>query len=293
MKKIFLFLILLPFLKTNSQNMKSDTIKLSSTLDLHQKITSEKEKTTWQLFLDKKGEKTLELENIIIGNFSKDISPDLIPSLSKDLYLYIPSLIDAFKEDNCLYVFIYKDRRLMFYEFEFTNNKKFNKKSQKVTEVLIGSIDNFGGYNFDIQKYNISNKYYFYLNYGRDVGGKNNVLLSFNKMKIKKLFFSEQKVKIKDENELFKTLDLEQNKEKVSEEIKKVLIENNLLKKEDKFNYLGNIDLTSFKKYQSRFIGGMIYFFYQQDFSTKIIRYDNDDNEWLLGDYKEEEIKEE
>ncbi len=279
-------MLIITSFKINSQIMEPKTIKLSSKLNLYEKVISDKDKTVWQLFLSKEGKETVELEKIIVENH---------PFINKDFLLYTPSLIDAFKESDYLYAFVYKERRLFFYDFEFTNNIKFNKKDQKITEVFIGSIENFGGYKFNIQKFNINNKNYFYLHYGRDVGGKNNILLSLNKSTntINKLTFSESIKKIKDEDEMFKSLDLEKNIDNVGLEIKKVLIANKHLNNFDTFKYLGNIDITPFLSQGSRYTG-TIYFLYQDNnVKPKIIRYNNDDNEWLIGDYKEEEIKQE
>lgn len=247
-------------------------------------MTNESNKITWKLFLKKEGKETVELDNEIIENN---------PVFGNDFTLYEPDLIDGFIDNNCLYAFVYKGRRLFLCEFEFIGQTtKFNKSSQAVTPVSLGSVDNFGGFNFAIQKYVIDKKKYFHLNYGRDVGGKSNVILVFINGKIKKLIFSESTQNIKDEKEIFKTLDLDKNSDKVSAEIKKALIENKYLKKEADFKYLGNIDITPFKERGSRNLGGVIYFFYEvNNLSTNIVRYDCDDNEWLLGDYKEEDIK--
>jgi hypothetical protein len=124
-------------------------------------------------------------------------------------------------------------------------------------------------------------------------GGKLKNLFAYNDLNdnVKRINFEKTR-DVKDEEQIFRVLDLEQNKEKVSEEIKRILTENYLLKQYEKIEYIGNIDVTPFKERGSRSLGGVTYFFYQDNLTqTKIIRYDSDHNQWLIGDYKEEEIK--
>ncbi len=264
--------------------MKSEPIKVSKSIEIYQSITKTQDKMTWQLLLSKKGEEVLELEKNVLENH---------PMIGKNFELYEPKLINAFIKDNCLYAFVCREASVFFYEFNFFQNKKFSKKEQKIALFSAGSIDNFGGYVCSIDKFEIDKVNYFYLTYGRDVGPKFKQILSFNNARIKKIEFSDKKIKIKDEEQFFKTLDLDKNTEKVSAEIKKVLIESKLLDKINNFKYFGNIDLTNFHdddlKLRTR---GTIYLIYQDShLRKKIICYDNYDSEWLIGDYKEEEIK--
>ena len=155
-----------------------------------------------------------------------------------------------------------------------------------------GSIDNFGIPKFYVIKYVVGNEYFFKVSHSR-VGrqGSSLVKLGMNKFSIKELIFSDKTIKIKDENELFKTLDLDKNAEKVSLEIKKVLVDNRIIDKINNFKYLGNIDLSYFKGLGRR-TSNLTHFLYQENnLLTKIITYDNDENEWIIGNYIEEEIK--
>jgi hypothetical protein len=274
--------------------MNTDTIYLTPNISLFQvkKSLENPKRTSWELYIQNKKEN----KSILLDSLSIHIPPPNAIISSDNSILEIPKLLSGLKDNNDLYAFIFKEKALWLYKYNFISGETFECKRIKIFNMLSGSVDNFGEAKFDIVQHKVSNEDYFYISHNRVLGEiKMIVKLDTNSFKINKLIFSEPSKIIKDEEQLFRTLDLEQNKEKVSEEIKKVLIENNLLKQNDNFKYLGNIDLSDYyddEKYKLR-TTGYNYFFYKHDFSTKIIRYDNDDNEWLLGDYKEEEIKEE
>uniref|UniRef100_UPI0026395158 hypothetical protein n=1 Tax=uncultured Cytophaga sp. TaxID=160238 RepID=UPI0026395158 len=112
--------------------------------------------------------------------------------------------------------------------------------------------------------------------------------------KIIRINFNEEKiVKVKDTEEVFKTLDLNQHKEKVGLLIKDVLIASKYLKTTDAFTYLENVDRSRYKYEQRRLKYGIIYFFYRVNDNDymNIIRYNIRSNEWLIGDFYEEKIK--
>jgi hypothetical protein len=262
-------------------------------------FSSNREKCDWKLYLqNKRKNKTIELESATIIFPPKSEHPLMRGLSSNPNFLDIPKLINAFIESNNLYIFLYIDRSLYLYQYDFPNEMTYNKKKWPLTEPFIGSLENFAGYSFGIQNKKVAGIYCFDIYYGRDVGGKVNKLfsLNINNNNLKNILFSDNSKKIKDEQKFFRELDLEQNKEKVSGEIKRILIQNHLLKQDQRFDYVGYID--DFSSYHSnknnkRRSTGEIYFFYSLNRQTTIIRYSNDENKWLIGDYKEEEIKQE
>ena len=107
--------------------------------------------------------------------------------------------------------------------------------------------------------------------------------------------FSKDIKKIKDEKETFINLDLDKNKETVSTEIKKALLDTKAVKATDKIDYIGYIDdyssYFSNKSYKERFKGTILFLYKINKTQTKNIRYNNYEFEWQIGEYTEEEIK--
>jgi hypothetical protein len=275
-----------------TNKMNTDTINLTPNISLFQVKNSleNPERTNWELYLkNKKEDKRILLDSLSITHPGPN---DIV--IADNSVLDIPKLLLGFIDNGNLYVFIFKERALWIYKYIFKEDYTFEYKRIKIFNMLPGSVPNFGDASFIIIPYKIDTKNYFYISHNRVIGEiKMMVKLDANLFKINKLIFSEPSKKIKDEQQVFKTLDLEQNKEKVSEEITKVLKQNNLLKQYDKFSYIGEIDLSYFKGLGRR-TSNLTYFFYEDyHLKTKIICYDNDNNEWLIGDYKEEEIKQE
>ncbi len=269
--------------------MNKDSIKISENITLFQKKDRVENQTSWKLCLQNKKD-----NKVILLDSHEVTHPDPNAIIASDnSILEIPKLLFAIKDEKNIYTFIFKEYALWLYQYSFTNDNKFESKRIKILKMLSGTVPNFGDAYFNIFHHKVSDEDYFNISHNRVIG-KTEMLTRFNKnlFNLKKLVFSDKVIKIKDEEEIFKTLDLDKNIDKVSSEIKKFLIKNKIIDKINNFKYLGNIDLTSFKKYESRFMGGYIYFFYQENnLIKKIIRYNNYENEWLIGDYKEEEIK--
>jgi hypothetical protein len=207
------------------------------------------------------------------------------------------NIINANIKDGEVFILYYNFGLVELKKYHFTEGKKHKINSYFVDKQPLISWDNGGNVSYSAQMHWLNNSLHMYINAHQQYGGKKTEgLYKFNNLnhKISILNFPNTSTKIKDENELFKTLDLDKNTEKVSTEIKKILTESKHLKSTDNFKYLDNIDITPFKDRGSRNLGGIIYFLYQDNnLTTKIIRYDCDHNLWLLGDYKEEKIKQE
>jgi hypothetical protein len=116
-----------------------------------------------------------------------------------------------------------------------------------------------------------------------------------SKKKLVKIIFNEtEKYIIKDKDKLFETLDISNN-EMLSTEINKKLIESKFIKEGDSFEYVDFIYDYSVEmglEQINKIKGGTFYFFFEinKTDSINIIRYDNYENEWLIGDFKEESI---
>ena len=285
MKKILLISLLFFMLFANAQSnhkMKSDTIILSSNIKLFQKKDRIGNQTRWKLFLQNKKENKV----ILLDSFEV-VHPDANAIVSSDnTILEIPKLLSAIKDESSIYTFIFKEYALWLYKYHFTDGERNESKRIKIFNMLPGSVDNFGDAYFNISHYKVVIDDYFKISHNRVIG-KVEMLTRFDKdsFTLKKIFFLEKIKTIKDDNELFSALDLDKNSDKVSAEIKKVLLENKFLDKYNSFKYLGNIDISDFKddeKYKLR-TTGMTYFLYQNESKTKIIRYNNYDNKWLNG----------
>ncbi len=207
---------------------------------------------------------------------------------------------DAILEDKTIYIMLYNHGKTYLKTYSFFEDKKFIKKEYFGGAIGMGSYLNFGHPSYVAEIKILTGDEIFI--YGR--GGVQSMMvaqfLNFNKSinQLKKIIFNDTSVKKrKDDKHLFETLNLIKHKEKISTEIKKVLIENKLLKESANYKYLdflydfsAKIDLEQINKVK----GGTTYFFYQIKSSiegVKIVRYDNYENEWLLDGFKEERIK--
>ena len=199
---------------------------------------------------------------------------------------------DVILVDKTIYLMLYDNGNTYLYTYEFTDSKTFTKKECFAGYHFMISYENFGYSNYsafitkvtehDLVINTFDRGYFPLLKY--------NILTN----KITRINFNEETiVKVKDTEEVFKTLDLNQHKEKVGLLIKDVLIASKYLKTTDAFTYLENVDRSRYKYEQRRLKYGIIYFFYRVNDNDymNIIRYNIRSNEWLIGDFYEEKIK--
>jgi hypothetical protein len=358
---LFLFLMF----KVSAQTMESDTINLSSNISLFQKKENSENQTSWKLYLQKEKEDKL----ILLDSFSLTIPTSKTIFTSNNDILEIPNLLCAIKDDSSIYTFIFKERALWLYRYNFVEDK-FESKRIKIFNMLPGSVDNFGEASFDITHFKISNDDYFNISHHRVIGRiEMLVKLDKNLFRVNELIFAKVKNKIKvicmsengefsirQSNEIvsdYNKMSIEDKRKsrKPIEEIKYLKYTKQYLDKpfyylkmshdkkenEDKNTELRNNNLVEFNLFNTtplssnfdenkiqkaeqylkdvlyfngnkknvadiKLLGyfydsgqkNIIYFYYQEVTSDiKIIRYDRYESEWLLGDYKEEEIKQE
>jgi len=223
----------------------------------------------------------------------KDIKITPLSLIGNNYFLEIPDMIDAFIDNENIFVFLCEDLSVYLYVFHFKNADFEAQKYMIGNDNMQGSVDNFGGCEVDIQKRKIESDYFFYVRYKRKVKmDYADCFFHYNlkSKKAHKILFEKHEI-IKDEKKLFYTYSLDENENSVQEMIKDILNVQN-----EYFKYLGYLDdLNSYYSYtNSNCRGkGKIYFFYQDNPSgneIKIIRYYNDNNEWILENYEEKEI---
>ncbi|HEX8577323.1 MAG TPA: hypothetical protein VF677_13595, partial [Flavobacterium sp.] len=269
----------------------NDTLIINQNISITQQYTREKDDIIkWGLYAyNNKQDKTISLDTIHA----------YIPfGRERDLTLIKPKAIDGFIENNCLYVFIYQEFRLDLMEYDIQEKQIEKKQIATITILLGGSVDTFGGYDFSVQKYRIENKLYFYITSRRDVGaGMSQKLIRFNthSKRVFQFNFPEPIKKIKDEEKTFDILDLDKNKEVVSNAIKKALLNGKAVKETDKVDYIGyihdHISYGSSKSNYGRRLGAIMFLYKINKNETKIIWYNSYKYEWQIRDYTEEEIK--
>jgi len=133
MRNLTLFIITLNIFVMNAQNNKKDTIfsdrefELSDKITLCEKAQTIKGNVQWEIFLKKGTNIVALLDTITIENCGVPINNALSEAI-----MFIPKLIDAFKEKQNIFVFLYKDRSAMLQNYTFNEEKKtFKSLSEK------------------------------------------------------------------------------------------------------------------------------------------------------------------
>ncbi len=276
-------------METFSKKINNLELKMLVNTDIKER------KTSWDIYIYNS-----KRDSVLLDHFEHPkIYEKAHENISGDIRKHI-IIGDVILDNETIYLTLYKHGKTYLNTYEFKDYKKFIKNEYFGGQLATGSYLNFGHPFYDTEiKILSDNKIYINFHGGTEVfsGNGSVTLLMFDKYKKKlaKVIFKKTTTKvIKDNEKLFETLNLN-NKEKIHLEIRKVLIESNSMNKNDNFNYIDfmydhnvKTDLEQFNK----ITGGTIYFFYQTNKynSIQIIRYDNYENEWLIGDFKEELI---
>ena len=312
--KRFIFLVILticfssckaqnqPFMKTiYEQEIDSITIKLLAnnvtypTRTDEQGISSYEEVNgaigfvDWKTVIIHKDGREIVLDTLHV---EKKETPWRLGEITGESPFPFYNIIKSYINGKKIYILLYKGGIVVLDTYIFDEKNNFKKVSKIIARSI--ALTAYGPPSNYAEFKKISDKICIYLSAGTQMGPKTEGIYMLNPSKdvIGKLIFSDITKNIKDEQQTFKTLDLNQNKEKVSNEIRKVLAENNNIRKNDTFRYLGYIDNETlyWEKYKNR--NGILYFFYQLTLQeAKVVRYDCFNKEWLLGDYKEEEVE--
>ena len=280
----------------NAQNNKKDTIfsdrefELSDEYKLYQKIKNIEDKDIfiWELYL-KKGERLslLDKQEVKRNNIRKALPfiDKAIEQEINDITMLIPNLIDAYKEKQSIFVFLYKDRSAMLQNYTFNEEKKtFKIKEYPLIAIGGGSVMNFGGYNMGVQKIILDDDVAFAeVAASRQVlGGGGLKFLMIEKGEVRELKFKDNYKTVR-----FKSPISSFEKEYLSKEIKNQFVKHKLLKEKDRFVYYGYLKDNLAANVRG---DGNIYFFYKDEnnpLSYQVIKYDISTKEWLINGYQE------
>ena len=294
MKKVIVkSLILFNIIIMNAQEYKPRdekfSIQLSDEYTLYQKIKNIEDKNIliWELYL-KKGERLslLDKQEVKRNNIRKALPfiDKAIEQEINDITMLIPNLIDAYKEKQSIFVFLYKDRSAMLQNYTFNEEKKtFKIKEYPLIAIGGGSVMNFGGYNMGVQKIILDDDVAFAeVAASRQVlGGGGLKFLMIEKGEVRELKFKDNYKTVR-----FKSPITSFEKEYLSKEIKNQFVKHKLLKEKDRFvcyGYLKDIRALNIRG------DGNIYLFYKDEnnpLSYQVIKYDISTKEWLINGYQ-------
>ena len=270
----------------NAQNNKKDTIfsdrefELSDKITLCEKAQTIKGNVQWEIFLKKGTNIVALLDTITIENCGVPINNALSEAI-----MFIPKLIDAYKEKQSIFVFLYKDRSAMLQNYTFNEEKKtFKIKEYPLIAIGGGSVMNFGVYNMGVQKIILDDDVVFAeVAASRQVlGGGGLKFLMIEKGEVRELKFKDNYKTVR-----FKSPITSFEEENLSKEIKNQFVKHKLLKEKDRFVYYGYLKDNLAANVRG---DGNIYLFYKDEnnpLSYQIIKYDISTKEWLINGYQE------
>lgn len=267
-------------------------IQLSEKYSVYQQYTKieEKDMINWKLYLKKEGEKELKLLDELEVQ-KNTIPPNALPALkaianelNQEIIMKLPRLIDAYKEGQRIYVFLYKNRSAMLQIYDFENGVDFKKYEYTLIPLWGGSVMNFGIYNLLTLKKMLGKTYFVIVHLGRSGRGKDKFLMIRDREVYELIFKDTEKTKT------FTSPLVSREKEYLQKEIREKLIEHKFLKENNQFVYLGYLD----DFFEQDFAGaGNTYFFYKDDidpFQIRVIKYDNSYKIWTIGGYTENKL---
>lgn len=289
-------LILLNIIIMSAQEFKlrdeKYPIQLSEKYSVYQQYTKieEKDMINWKLYLKKEGEKELKLLDELEVQ-KNTIPPNALPALkaianelNQEIIMKLPRLIDAYKEGQRIYVFLYKNRSAMLQIYDFENGVDFKKYEYTLIPLWGGSVMNFGIYNLLTLKKMLGKTYFVIVHLGRSGRGKDKFLMIRDREVYELIFKDTEKTKT------FTSPLVSREKEYLQKEIREKLIEHKFLKENNQFVYLGYLD----DFFEQDFAGaGNTYFFYKDDidpFQIRVIKYDNSYKIWTIGGYTENKL---
>ena len=276
----------------NAQEYKprdeKNPIQLSDEYTLYQKEKNigDKDIVAWQLYLKKGDRLSLLDEKEVKTDFSTPFDDEATNKmLNREAIMFIPKLIDAFKEKQNIFVFLYKDRSAMLQNYTFNEEKKnFKIKEYPLIAIGGGSVMNFGVYNMGVQKIILDDDVAFAeVAASRQVlGGGGLKFLMIEKGEVRELKFKDNYKTVR-----FKSPISSFEKEYLSKEIKNQFVKHKLLKEKDRFVYYGYLKDNLAANVRG---DGNIYLFYKDEnnpLSYQVIKYDISTKEWLINGYQE------
>ena len=276
----------------NAQEYKprdeKNPIQLSDEYTLYQKEKNigDKDIVAWQLYLKKGDRLSLLDEKEVKTDFSTPFDDEATNKmLNREAIMFIPKLIDAFKEKQSIFVFLYKDRCAMLQNYTFNEEKKtFKIKEYPLIAIGGGSVMNFGVYNMGVQKIILDDDVAFAeVAASRQVlGGGGLKFLMIEKGEVRELKFKDNYKTVR-----FKSPITSFEEENLSKEIKNQFVKHKLLKEKDRFVYYGYLKDNLAANVRG---DGNIYLFYKDEnnpLSYQVIKYDISTKEWLINGYQE------
>ena len=278
----------------NAQEYKprdeKNPIQFSDEYTLYQKERNieDKDIVIWELYLKKDKKLSLLDKQEVKRNNIKKALPFIDKAIEQeinDITILIPNLIDAFKEKQNIFVFLYKDRSAMLQNYTFNEEKKtFKIKEYPLIAIGGGSVMNFGVYNMGVQKIILDDDVAFAeVAASRQVlGGGGLKFLMIEKGEVRELKFKDNYKTVR-----FKSPISSFEKEYLSKEIKNQFVKHKLLKEKDRFVYYGYLKDNLAANVRG---DGNIYLFYKDEnnpLSYQVIKYDISTKEWLINGYQE------
>jgi hypothetical protein len=287
MKKIIKIVILLILIACQGQkkNNTMETLhsKKYNSIELKLDYENSNSKNYWYLKAINSKNDTLLLDSFVLNDEPKAAIFHKYGDIRKQLLIG-----DYILEDNIFYIIIYKNGNVFLQE-NIINENQIDKNEYKIGEDKRGSYENFGDPSFDAKMIVLDNKVFisaqycglvYYNCFTKKINSINffdtrsKKLGDFSFLKRETFNYNQKIIKSNDF-----TYNKTENRDKIEITLKKVINNNDI-------KFLGTLPEQRNED---------IYCFFYKDYTSgiKIIRYDNDYNQWLIGDYKEEEIGQE
>ena len=221
------------------------------------------ERSTWRLYLKKKGEKDIKLlDEATSSSFLDDVS------------IETPNLITAYKKGKYIYVFLYKDRKAMLDIYYFSEGVNFERTGYSLHQMRVGSVMNFGLYVYSVDIQEIGNSLYVSYHATRDL------LDSRSKgiLRIKDGDVSKIEIKEDSEKTIFYPYRIKEVEgEEVSRKEKEKIFHQELMKQLEEKNLLVRKDFLETYGYINEQMNHRIYYIFYKTSNTektmKLVKY--------------------
>jgi hypothetical protein len=209
---------------------------------------------------------------------------------------YFYNIIDAVLLNDTLHIIRQKASMLLLESFLFSEGDDFEKKSKLIMHYPV--MKAYGKPENHAEFMPIKNDLYFYMNIGQEVGNNysDGIFILDDIDILKRVTFQKPYIRIEDKNQTLKYIDVKKNKIALSQILKQVLIENDIIDKKNTFKFVGVFldykAMIDFKQI-NEIRGGVSYFLYQSNASLQrmdIIQYDHGNYQWLVSDFIEKII---
>lgn len=287
----FILLIGLPITAQEKKDINMKTIfekEINSNITIRQ-IRSE---DSWikTIISEKKSDKNIELEKLEYLSESRDLAKRLGFILPQDN----DRIFDACLISKELFVLQAISGKLILDRIRFYGHDNFDRDRYSLG--LVNVIPSSGGEIYYRFKLKINGNYLFFYVEGTHMGttsfiGCFDVALG----RLLEYKFSNDLIRVKDENSIFRNIDFNQNKNWsfINEAIRKLFTDQGRLVENKQFQYLFSFDVSNYELLGQR-TQGTTYFFYKDDYpygKIKVLYYDHYEFEWVLDKCVEKDIE--